>query len=390
MAIVRTATAAVTLTDVIDGQSAVSAFLTNANHTFISSPTGQVGDAARTDFQTNVQAYVGGTELAYSSNATAGDGEFVIDDIQQATGFTFVEGADGTITCDAIVAPDAAEYKRSGTVIVTVAYNTGKFTGTIDLELSVTIVRDGADSTVINLIQSDHTFLADADGVLASDQNDVIVEFVVTGTATNVAISTKTNGGAFSATAVGTEAGKIAGYRLSQSDSFTTTGSLPTEGWTTGSQIKIAPSNVGDSAFSYTMKVSGDQGQDVVSVAKLLAGRGAIKVDIETSGGSTIFRNNSGNPVTLTAVVTDATSEGDNEITDGVGGFEIKYSWEYGDGSSVRVASASDSTVVTAGGVFADGTNNNFSAITAGPDVVPDTSAPISIRCDVTVTKSTS
>ena len=389
MAIVRTATAAVTLTDVIDGQSAVSAFLTNANHTFISSPTGQVGDAARTDFQTNVQAYVGGTELAYSSNATAGDGEFVIDDIQQATGFTFVEGADGTITCDAIVAPDAAEYKRSGTVIVTVAYNTGKFTGTIDLELSVTIVRDGADSTVINLIQSDHTFLADADGVLASDQNDVIVEFVVTGTATNVAISTKTNGGAFSATTVGTEAGKIAGYRLSQSDSFTTTGSLPTEGWTTGSQIKIAPSNVGDSAFSYTMKVSGDQGQDVVSVAKLLAGRGAIKVDIIPSGLIT-FRNNSGDPVPLTAVVTDATSEGDNIITDNVGGFEIKYSWEYGDGTSVRVASASDSTVVTSGGVVADGINNNFSGITVGPEVVPDTSAPISIRCDVTVTKSTS
>lgn len=389
MAIVRTATAAVTLTDVIDGQSAVSAFLTNANHTFISSPTGQVGDAARTDFQTNVQAYVGGTELAYSSNATASDGEFVIEDIQQATGFTFVEGADGTITCDAIVAPDASEYKRSGTVIVTVAYNTGKFTGTIDLELSVTIVRDGADSTVINLIQSDHTFLADADGVLASDQNDVIVEFVVTGTATNVTISTKTNGGAFSATTVGTEAGKIAGYRLSQSDSFTTTGSLPTEGWTTGSQIKIAPSNVGDSAFSYTMKVSGDQGQDVVSVAKLLAGRGAIKVDIIPSGLIT-FRNNSGDPVPLTAVVTDATSEGDNIITDNVGGFEIKYSWEYGDGTSVRVASASDSTVVTSGGVVADGVNNNFSGITVGPEVVPDTSAPISIRCDVTVTKSTS
>ena len=389
MAIVRTATAAVTLTDVIDGQSAVSAFLTNANHTFISSPTGQVGDAARTDFQTNVQAYVGGTELAYSSNATASDGEFVIEDIQQATGFTFVEGADGTITCDAIVAPDASEYKRSGTVIVTVAYNTGKFTGTIDLELSVTIVRDGADSTVINLIQSDHTFLADADVVLASDQNDVIVEFVVTGTATNVTISTKTNGGAFSATTVGTEAGKIAGYRLSQSDSFTTTGSLPTEGWTTGSQIKIAPSNVGDSAFSYTMKVSGDQGQDVVSVAKLLAGRGAIKVDIIPSGLIT-FRNNSGDPVPLTAVVTDATSEGDNIITDNVGGFEIKYSWEYGDGTSVRVASASDSTVVTSGGVVADGINNNFSGITVGPEVVPDTSAPISIRCDVTVTKSTS
>ena len=388
MAIVRTATAAVTLTDVIDGQSAVSAFLTNANHTFISSPTGQVGDAARTDFQTNVQAYVGGTELAYSGNATAGDGEFVIEDIQQATGFTFVEGAQGIITCDAIVAPDDTAYKRSGTVIVTVAYNTGKFTGTIDLELSVTIVRDGADSTVINLIQSDHTFLADADGVLASDQDDVIVEFIVTGTATNVAVSTKTNGGAFSASTVGTGSGQVAGYRLSQSDSFTTT-SLPTEGWTTGSQIKIAPSNVGDSAFSYTMKVAGDQGQDVVSVAKLLAGRGAIKVDIIPSGPTT-FRNNSGTPVTLTAVVTDATSEGDNVITDGIGGFEIKYSWEYGDGSSVRVTSASDATVVSSGGVFADGTNNNFSAITAGPDVVPDTSAPISIRCDVTVTKSTS
>jgi hypothetical protein len=388
MAIVRTATAAVTLTDVIDGQSAVSAFLTNANHTFISSPTGQVGDAARTDFQTNVQAYVGGTELAYSGNATAGDGEFVIQDIQQATGFTFVEGADGTITCDAIVAPDAQEYKRSGTVIVTVAYNTGKFTGTIDLELSVTIVRDGADSTVINLIQSDHTFLADADGVLASDQDDVIVEFIVTGTATNVAITTKTNGGAFSAATVGTGSGQIAGYRLSQSDTFVTT-SLPTEGWTTGSQIKIAPTNVGNDAFSYTMKVAGDQGQDVVSVAKLLAGRGAIKVDIIPSGPTT-FRNNSGDPVTLTAVVTDATGEGDNVLTDGVGGFEIKYSWEYGDGSQVRVAAVNDPTVVLSGGVVADGNNNNFAAITAGPEVVPDTSAPISIRCDVTVTKSTS
>lgn len=390
MAIVRTATAAVTLTDVIDGQSAVSAFLTNANHTFISSPTGQVGIPARGDFQTNVQAYVGGTELAYSSNATAGDGEFVIEDIQQATGFTFIEGADGTITCDAIVPPDDAEYKRSGTVIITVAYNTGKFTGTIDLELSVTIVRDGADSTVINLIQSDHTFLADADGVLASDQDDVIVEFVVTGTATNVAITTKTNGGAFSATSVGTASGQIAGYRTSQSETFITTGSLPTEGWTTGSQIKIAPSNVGNSAFSYTMKVSGDQGQDVVSVAKLLAGRGAVKLDIIPSGGKTIFRNNSGDPVTLNAVVTDATAEGDNELTDGVGGFEIKYSWEYGDGSQVRVAAVNDPTVVLSGGVVADGDTNNFAAITAGPEVVPDTSAPISIRCDVTVTKSTS
>ena len=224
---------------------------------------------------------------------------------------------------------------------------------------------------------------------MASDQDDVIVEFVVTGTATNVAISTKTNGGVFAAATVGTGSGQVAGYRLSQSDSFITNGTLPSEGWTTGSQIKIAPSNVGNDAFSYTMKVSGDQGQDVVSVAKLLAGRGAIKVDIIPSGPTT-FRNNSGDPVTLTAVVTDATSEGDSVLTDGVGGFEIKYSWEYGDGSLVRVASASDATVVSAGGVVADGTNNNFSAITAGPDVVPDTSAPISIRCDVTVTKSTS
>lgn len=387
MAIIRTATAAVTLTDVIDGQSAVSAFLTNANHTFISSPTGQVGTAARTDFQTAVQAYVGGTELQYSSNVSAGDGEFVITEIQQATGFTFVEESTGTITCDAIVAPDAAEYKRSGTVIIKVSYNTGGRTGNIDLELSVTIVKDGADSTVINLIQSDFTFLADADGVMASSQDDIVVEFVVSGTATNVNFTSKTNGGVFAPAAVGDGVGKISGWRLSQSDTFNTTDSLPTEGWTTGSQVLIKPSNLGSSAFSMTLKVSGDQGQDVVSVAKLLAGRGAVKVDIIPSG-PTVFRNNTGAPVTLTAVVTDATSEGDNVLADGVGGFEIKYSWEYAGGSQVFVASASDSTVVTSGGVPADGNTHNFSAVTAGPEVVPDTSSPLSIRCDVTVTKT--
>jgi hypothetical protein len=101
----------------------------------------------------------------------------------------------------------------------------------------------------------------------------------------------------------------------------------------------------------------------------------------------------------LTAKVYDA-NDG-SELSDGVGGMSVSYDWEWITGAQVFVANASLEVQTDASGTplgsggsparrAANGgttsTEINTNQVIVGPSDIPDTGAPISIRCNVTVT----
>jgi len=391
---IRTATAAITLTDLADGQSSVSAFLTNENHTFAANDAGVVSDATRRDFSCSVKVFVGGSEQQFTTSSPSA-GQFTIGSIAAVSGWEFLvsqtNGFDigGGVTKDAgVIYTDAVGTPTSAVIIVPITYNNNGTTGSFNLELSVNRIQDGAGGTVIKMVPSSQMFSANADGVLNGSQASSTILFDIAGNPGELAYETSLNGAPFVAqTATSTDAGGISGFDTDASGAFST-GTLPNN-LVSNSRLQISPSNLGDGAETLSVRVVGEQGKDAVTFAKVRSGRAAIYVEV-TANGPTVFRNNSGDPVTLTASVFDA-NDG-SQLTDGVGGVSIAYDWEWVTGEQVYVG-ASDLEVQTdasgtpsTSGRAANGVAFNTSQVIVGPSDIPDTGVPISIRCVATVT----
>ena len=101
----------------------------------------------------------------------------------------------------------------------------------------------------------------------------------------------------------------------------------------------------------------------------------------------------------MTAKVYDANDGA--QISDGVGGVLVKHDWEWITGEQVYVGNSNlevqtdtSGTPLGSGGSPARRSANgstsaseiNTSQVIVGPSDIPDTGAPISIRCNVTVT----
>lgn len=401
---IRTATASVTLTDLTDGQSAVTAFLTNENHTFTANSSGNVADATRLVFRSEVKVFVGGVAQTFTTG-TPTAGQYKIGTIPEVNGWEFlVAQANGTeisadplVTVDAgVIYADAIGTPSSAVITIPVTYNTGVTTGTFNLDLTVSRTQDGAGATIVNLTPSSQTFTADSDGVMTASQNDSILTLEVTGSPGALSYKTSLDGAAFTAqTSTSDSAGGISGFDTNGTGTFST-GTIPTN-LVTGSRLEISPSNIGTAKSSITVLVEGaNAGKDAVTFSKIRAGKAAVYVDMRTNN-PTIFRNNTGDPVTVTADVYDATNG--NLLADGVGGVTIKYNWEFTSGADVYVGSADIELQTDASGTplgvgggrrLADGNassgNVNTNEIIIGPSDIPDTGTPISIRCQVTVT----
>ena len=197
-------------------------------------------------------------------------------------------------------------------------------------------------------------------------------------------------------TATSDNAGGIGGFDNDASGGFNS-GSLPTTA-TSGARLEIKPENIGDANTTLAIRVSGEQGKDAVTFSKVRSGRAAVYVELEANN-PVVFRNNEGDPVTVTAKVYDA-NDG-SEISDGVGGIAVTYDWEWISGAQVYVANASLEVQTDASGTpLASGvsparraangntssTEVNSNQVIIGPSDIPDTGAPISVRCNVTVT----
>lgn len=379
----RTATAAITLTDLKDGQDSVTAFLTNENHTFVANDAGTVSTETIGAFSSFVKVFVGGTEQSFEAGVEPQSGKFGIGSpSSSSSGWEFsVDSSTGEITADAI---GNANYNM---VTIPVYYNTGSVK-TFNLQLTVNRVQDGAGGTVINLTPSSQMFSADDKGVMLPSQLDADLGVDMTGSPGALTYETSMDGAAFVAqTSTSNNPGGIAGYDTDGTGTYST-GTIPNS-LDSGARLLIKKENLGTSVATLTVRVSGATGgKDAVTFAKVRSGAGAVYVNIVPNNG--IFRNNSGDPITATATVIDATS-GNPMVDAGEGNFpRVEYDWEYLNGTQVYYnpatsvistdANGSPSTTGTAAQGY------GLSSIIIGPSNIPDTGEPVSITCTVTVT----
>jgi hypothetical protein len=379
---IRTATAAITLTDLKDGQDSVTAFLTNENHTFVANDAGTVQPETISSFSSFVKVFVGGTEQTYEAGTTPQSGKFGIGTLSSSSaGWEFTVSSSGEIEADAI---GVANYN---VVTVPVYYNTGTV-NSFSLQLTVNRVQDGAGGTVINLTPSSQMFSADANGNMLPSQNNSDLVIDVTGNPGALSYETSIDGAAFvSQTATSNSPGGIAGYDTDGAGTYST-GSIPNT-LSSGARLLIKKENLGSNVATLTVRVSGaTAGKDAVTFAKVRSGAGAVYVNVVPSNG--IFRNNSGDPITAVATVYDANTG--NEVVDtGEGNLpRVEYDWEYLDGTQVYydqstgVISTNQDGVPTQNGTAATG--YGLSSLVIGPSNIPDTGEPVSITCTVTVT----
>lgn len=382
---IRTATAAITLTDLKDGQDSVTAFLTNENHTFVANDAGVVSTDTINNFSSFVKVFVGGSLQDYSTGTSPQSGKFGIGSLtSSSSGWEFtVEGSEGEIKADAI---GVANYN---VVTVPVFYNNAGTIGSFNLELTVNRVQDGAGGTVINLTPSSQIFSADANGKMLASQNNSDLGIDVTGNPGALTFETSVDGASYTTqTSTSNNAGGIAGFDVDSSGTYST-GTIPSD-LGSGARLLIKPENLGDNVATLTVRVSGaTAGKDAVTFAKVRSGSGAVYVNV-VANNPTVFRNNEGDPVTVTARVYDATTG--NELFDqGAGSLpRVEYDWEYVDGTQVyydastKVVSTDSSGNPTTSGTAAAG--YGVSSVVIGPSNIPDTGVPVSVTCTVTVT----
>ena len=378
---IRTATAAITLTDLKDGQDSVTAFLTNENHTFVANDAGEVHADTIGSFSSFVKVFVGGTEQTYESGTTPQSSKFALGPLESSSsGWEFTVSSAGEIKADAI---GVANYN---VVTVPVYYNTGTVKS-FNLQLTVNRVQDGAGGTVINLTPSSQMFSADADGNMLESQNNSDLVMDITGNPGALTYETSKDGDGFiPQTSTSNSPGGIAGYDTDGTGTYST-GSIPNT-LNSGARLLIKKENLGSSVATLTVRVSGATGgKDAVTFAKVRAGTGAVYVNVVPSTG--IFRNNSGSDIEAVATVYDANT-GNVVVDAGEGNLpRVQYNWEYLDGSSVYynsstlVISTNQDGVPTNTGVEASG--YGIEKLIIGPSNIPDTGEPVSITCTVTV-----
>ena len=353
----RTASGAITLVDVTDGTTPVSAFLTNENHTFSANAGGTVADAERMGFSSQVQLFIGTTPGTQIANTTqpAMEGQFRVLPIgttgntsrQDGMGWQFgiSPAAGGAITLTSVT--DTSD--DSATLDVLVQYHNGIALQLLTLTLTVTKVRQGAGGVVVTMAPTKQYFTADNAGtIIAGSPNDVDVQLNVNtvGTTGALTIATSQNGGAFTPqTSTSAGIGGIVGYNLDQSTTQVQ-GAFPTaitSGGSSAFALFVDATNVGANDTLAVRITAGNGGGDTVTIIKVregAAGANAIIVTV-TSNNDTVFRTGENNPMkTLTCTVYDA--DNGMEVTDNA----ITYTWtRSGSGTApagaVRISSTS-------------------------------------------------
>ena len=384
----RQASGAITLVDVTDGTNPVSAFLTNENHTFSASAGGNVATAERTGFTSDVNVFLGSTQLTpIANNTTPTTGRFRVlavgtnvnnNSVATGTGWTFAVDTDATPTIRLSAISDTSADTAS--LSVRVQYHDGNDANNfLNLTLTVSKVRQGAGGVVVTLAPTKQTFFSNNAGTLdtgAPNSTDVQINVNTVGTTGTLTIQTSQNGGAFTnQSATSNAAGGIAGYNLDQS-STQLTGNFPggiTNGTDSSFSLFIDANNLGNANNTLAVRVTaGNGGGDTVTIVKVregAAGADAIIVVVESSN-DTVFRTGESNPAkTLTCRVYDASTGG--ELTDG----NIIYTWSRsGSGSiaagAVRIGAGNRNVQDSGGRVANQNRTNGGATIVVGDEDV--------------------
>lgn len=382
----RSASGAITLVDITDGTSPVSAFLTNENHTFSASAGGAVATAERTGFSSQVELFIGTTQGTRIANSTtpASEGQFRVlsvgsdannNSVATGTGWGFAIGTNAAalITLNSI-SPTSAD---TASLSVRVQYHNGiNASNFLNLTLTVSKVRQGAGGVVVTMAPTKQYFTADNAGtILSGAPNNVDVQINVdtVGTTGALTIETSQNGGSFTAqTSTSSAAGGIAGFNLDQSTTQMT-GNFPS-GITTGSDSTFAlfidSANLGANDTLAVRVTAGNGGGDTVTIIKVregAEGANAIIVVVESSN-DTVFRTGEANvDKTLTCRVYDA--DDGSELTDNA----IVYTWSRsGSGSvsagAVRIGTANRLVQDSGGRVANQNRQNGGQTIVVGDE----------------------
>ena len=347
----------ITITDINDGTNPITAFMSNANHTFVANTAGTVSNVA--GFTSTLNVFVGSVQAGYVATLGTTANTFTITDVSYVgtpMGWTTPARTNATIRVPSIATAHATE------AVIRVTFDVRTPTATVEdleVDVSLSIVTEGAGGAVVGLTPNKQTFTANPAGTADAGQDAVEVGVATQGNVGNLTVSVSQDGGAFVAqTTTGAGTGQIAGFDTDDTGAFQT-GTIPNQ----FARLQVTSANLGTND-SIAIRVTGvSAGVDTINIFKVrqgVTGEAALIVSITSSDG-TSFRGGQGTAKTLTANVTDA-------ATGGLPTGTLTYTWTRANGAQVRVTSASDRTVIPSGGVPATGTG--FTDIIVGAEDV--------------------
>ena len=376
----RTSTGAITITDITDGTSPISVFLSNENHTFPAAEDGSVQAADINGFSTLVNTFIGTSNATFdavsTTDAAMSNNTYRIaknsannTDGVEVAGTGWPTGSTWAITDDSGLAKvtgpstalaDTSDDSATATINVRIKNSVG---GVNSVALTVTLTKsiNGSGSDTINLVSSSQVFTADNSGTLDAGQTDIILEIATAGDPGAQQYFTSENGGAYSQVTTASSAeGGIEAFSTDGS-SYTTSGTIDTG----STHLRIAQENLG-TLDTLSIKVTGSSaalGQDSISIIKIKSGadgESAILVVVESSNDN-VFKNSAGSDKTLTCRVYDAGTGSE------ISAAGITFTWRLGDSSGSLVEVDSGTRNVNAGsGVTAGGTGATFNNIVVG------------------------
>ena len=380
----RTARASRTFYDVTDGVTPITIKASNENHSFAASSDGTVASATRTMFSSLIRAYLGQTLLTYSTNTATANTYRVTSATYEGspTGWGTPDvSSTGTITIPSISATAAENVIIN--VIVSVTNAASQVTTGLPLEITLSVIKQGAGGASISLAANKDVFNANNAGTLEAGQDPVILAVTSLGTTGAISFATSLDGGNYiTRSNTGAGQGFISGYDTDASGSFTTSGAIPSTGV---ARVQITQENVGN-LTTLSIRAQGDTGgADFVTITKLRAGSNgasSLYAVIDVPQGD-VFRNNETTDKVATARVFDQATG--TEIT----GSTVSYNWQRTNSAgtafeAVRVTSSSNRTVIDgSGGVEANGVA--FPSITIGDE---DVTGRRTYDCTITVSDS--
>ena len=375
----RSATGAITLTDVADGGSPISAVLSNENHSFAAAAsTGAVSTAEKDEFSSLPQVFIGTTTGTYKNSTVTTAGadvnKFSLGTItSSSTGWSLSkDSATGELTMNAL---PTGTSNKSTTLTIPITVNDGSSNlKTVTLNLTLNKAIEGIGGAIIILTANKQFFQYDASTNLApSVQGDIIIDVETQGLVGTLTPNISVNGGAWGTLSQGTGADQAKAIA------------------TGTSSITISTDNFDDSDTIAIRVAGATGGTDTVSIVRVrdgVQGASALVVDLLSNDGN-IFKNNAGSDKTITAQVLDMqTGSFLTHVGTGSGQLQVHYNWQRSDAggteADVQVASGTRD-VVSSGGVSADGDGN--ATIVVGPVDIADNSST-QFKCEVTVTQN--
>ena len=382
----RVATGAITITDIADGGSPISAFLTNENHTFAASNLGAVTSAERSNFSTTVGLFVGFAIGIYKHTAVAavvGDYNkfnYTLASISSSSaGWTWaIDSTTGAITIAAI--PGGTSNKSTVITIPIVVNDSSTTLKNVTLSLTLNKSIEGTGGAVIQLSATKQYFQYDEFANLApAVQADVTINRDTQGIVGTLTAQKSVDGAGFTTLVQGTGADEA---KL-----------LDIDGAGAADSVVISTANFHDSN-TLTIKISGSTGgSDSVSLVRVRDGiRGASGLYVNvTSNDGNVFKNGTGTDKTITCTIFDMIDgTGITHAGTGTGQTSVVYNWQRVDagGTSADVfvnSGTRDVTPFVSSGATPSADGAGAATLIIGHTDIADNSST-QFSCTVTIT----